>query len=340
MSINSIVKDLLLYALFIILVYLFFFGTEETIASLGMTITEEWRKIFVVFLGILLEALPFIILGAIASSGIQLFMTEDTLRKLIPQTPMLAMLVALLAAVITPICECAIIPVVRRLIQKGVPVHAATVILLGAPILNFVVFGSTYFAFENNPSIYIGRFVLCIVTALIIGALTNFFFSKRSMIKIRKEDLLTQNSYTPPDRGTSKLKGMIHHASHEFFEVGKYFLLGAFLASIAQVYLERSVIVQAAVEPLSGTAMMMGFAFLLSLCSEADAFVAASFERIFPVEAILAFLVYGPLLDLKNSLVMFSYFKVRFVLFYMAAVTIVVYSLSLIAGKYVEGVFG
>lgn len=338
MSISSALKDFFLYAMFLFFVYLFFFGNEDILTFFGMTFSEEWKSVFIVFLSLLLEALPFIILGAIASSIIQLFVGEQTIQRLIPKSPISAMIGALFLAVITPVCECAIIPVVRRLIQKGVPVHAGTVILVGAPILNAVVFASTYYSFQNQPAIYFGRFILCAGAALVTGMFMYMVFSNSEILKIRKEDLLTKGVYSSNERGTSKWKAMIHHTSHEFFQVGKYFIIGAFLASLAQVYMERSALAQAVSGPFAETAIMMGLAFLLSICSEADAFVAASFYETFPPSAILGFLVYGPILDLKNFLVMFSYFNVRFILFYTVVVTIIIFSLSIIAGQYISKV--
>ncbi|MBS7712852.1 permease, partial [Vibrio cholerae] len=90
-----------------------------------------------------LEALPFLLLGAIASSIINNYISEEYIARIMPKNPIAAIGAALIAAVITPVCECAIIPVVRRLIQKGIPVHIGVVLLMGAPILNFIVFGST-----------------------------------------------------------------------------------------------------------------------------------------------------------------------------------------------------
>ncbi|PLR75599.1 permease [Bacillus sp. V3-13] len=336
MLVSSPLKDLLLYALFLFLIYLFFFGNEDMVASFKFVFGEEWKSVFIAFLNMLLEALPFIILGAIFSSFIQLFVGEQTVQRLIPKSPLSAMIVALFIAVITPVCECAIIPVVKRLIQKGVPVHAGVVILVGAPILNFVVFTSTYYAFPNQPEIYFGRFILCMVTALVAGSIIYIFFSKSEVLKIRKEDLLSKGFSISNEKGTSKWKAIIHHTSHEFFQVGKYFIIGAFLASLAQIYIERSVLAQAVTNSVTDTMLMMGLAFLLSICSEADAFVAASFNGIFQPEAVLGFLVYGPILDLKNFLVMFSYYRMRFILFYTIVVTITIFGLSIFMGQYIS----
>ncbi|MGD6940594.1 permease [Cytobacillus gottheilii] len=243
---------------------------------------------------------------------------------------------AITIAIITPVCECAIIPVVRKLIQKGVPIHAGVTILIGAPILNFIVFGSTYYAFQDDPFIYFGRIVICLLTAAIVSFIIYIHFSKENILKNQKSDF--QSLDIPQNvRGDSKLKGILHHSANEFFIVGKYFMVGALLASVAQVFISETAMLNATQNTIIGTAFMMGLAFVLSLCSEADAFVAASFSSMVPSESLLAFLVFGPIIDLKNTLVMLSSFKLKFVLLFTIAVVIVVMMLSIGSGIYLRG---
>ncbi|MFT8321877.1 MAG: permease [Bacillus sp. (in: firmicutes)] len=333
MSIPTSLKDIVIFTLFLSMMSLFFFGNETFIQSIGVALSEDGKTIFILFLGIFLEALPFILIGAIASSIINLFVSEKMIAALIPKNPVAAILMALLAAVITPVCECAIIPVVRRLIQKGVPVHVGVVLLMGAPILNFIVFGSTYYAFQTNLPMVYGRFIVCIASAVIVGTLIYLFFGKEKILKTQKQDLINMIP-SNSNRGESRWKGMLHHTCHEFFTVGKFFMIGALFASLAQVYLQGSVVVQAAENSIKGTAVMMGLAYFLSLCSEADAFVAASFSKIFSSHALLGFLVFGPILDLKNTFVMLASFKIKFVCAFIFLVTIVVFLLSILAGNF------
>jgi hypothetical protein len=198
------------------------------------------------------------------------------------------------------------------------------------------VFGSTYYAFHQQPEIFYGRFILCVMTALIAGTVFYLCWNNKNILKVNTGDL-TQHRLLNQNRGASKLKGVLHHTCQEFFAVGKMFIIGAALASIAQVYVQKSMLIEAAKEPVHSTIIMMAFAFLSSLCSEADAFVAASLGHLFLPGAILGFLVYGPILDLKNVFVMLSSFKFRFVLFYFIVTTITVLGLSLLAGHLING---
>ncbi|WP_400241637.1 permease [Niallia sp. JL1B1071] len=335
MSIPTRLKDLFIFGLFMALMYLFFFGDIYVADKFNFEMPDQIKTIFVLFLGIFLEALPFLLLGAIASSIINLYISEETITRIMPKNPFVAIIVALIAALITPVCECAIIPVVRRLIQKGMPVHIGVVLLMGAPILNFIVFGSTYYAFQNNISIAYGRFIICVLASIIVSIIIYMLFSKQKVLKTHREDLMASVPVNV-NKGESKWKGILHHTCHEFFTIGKYFIIGAVFASVAQVYLKDSYFMQTGESSIEGTAVMMGLAYVLSLCSEADAFVAASFSSMFSPEAIIGFLVFGPILDFKNTFVMMASFRIKFVLLFILIVTIVVYVLSLLSGFFLS----
>jgi uncharacterized protein len=320
--------NLLLLILLFLLLAFFFLGDVFIPKAIDFSDYPMLHSVLVVFLGLFLESIPFLFLGAIASSFIQLFISEEIIQRMIPKRPLTAIFAAIAAALIIPVCECAIIPVVRRLIQKGVPVHAGVVLLVTAPILNVIVFGSTYYAFQNNPSILYGRIILCVLTAIIAGLFIHIFSTK----DVVKEDKLELVQGHVHDSQSSKWTSFIDHTSQEFFMVGRYFIIGALFASVFQVFMDRSVMADIGQAPIKGTALMMGIAFVLSLCSSADAFVAASFSHSFLPGSILGFLVFGPMLDLKNVLIMMSCFKRSFVVTYVLLIFAVVFSLCLIAG--------
>ncbi|MDP1421012.1 permease [Peribacillus simplex] len=320
--------NLFLGILLFLLLAFFFLGDVFIPKAIDFSGYPMLHSVFVVFLGLFLESIPFLFLGAIASSFIQLFISEEIIQRMIPKRPLTAIFTAIGAALIIPVCECAIIPVVRRLIQKGVPVHAGVVLLVTAPILNVIVFGSTYYAFQNNPAILYGRIILCVLTAIIAGLFIHIF-STKDVVKEEKVELVHGHEH---DIQSSKWTSFIDHASQEFFMVGRYFIIGALFASVFQVFMDRTVMADIGQAPIKGTALMMGIAFVLSLCSSADAFVAASFSHSFLPGSILGFLVFGPMLDFKNVLIMMSCFKRSFVVTYVLLVFAVVFSLCLIAG--------
>lgn len=328
------VGNVVLFLLALLLMVFFFIGQE--IVDINAFLSSRWNSVFVVFLSIFLEALPFLLIGVLASAFIQLFVSEEMVQRCIPKHSIKALFFAIIAALVTPVCECAIIPVVRRLIQKGVPLHAGVVLLVAAPILNFIVFASTYYAFPNHPALFYGRILLCVITALLVGLFTLIFFNGKVEHVIHNYGELSHSMEGSKTSFSERWREFIQHFSQDFFSVVKYFIIGALIASCLQVFFNRSLLTELGEQSIVGTAAMMGFSYLLSLCSEADAFVAATFVNSFRPEAMLGFLVFGPMLDLKNTFVLFACFKPRFVLMFIIVVTCIVFSLSLLAGVIIE----
>jgi uncharacterized membrane protein YraQ (UPF0718 family) len=117
------------------------------------------------------------------------------------------------------------------------------------------------------------------------------------------------------------VKAMLEHTIDEFFDMGKFLIIGAILAAFVQTYISTKSILGLGEGILASTLVMMGLAYLLSLCSEADAFIAASFRHLFPTTSLLGFLIYGPMLDLKNTIMMMAVFNIRFVIVLMIIIT-------------------
>lgn len=281
------------------------------------------------FLGIVLEALPFVFLGVFTSALIQTFVSEEMVQRFIPKNPFVAIVPAVLVTAIFPVCECAIIPVVRRLMKKGMPLHIGVIFIVGAPILNPIVFASTYYAFYSTPGIAYARMGLAFVLAIIIGSLIFTFFRNQDQLKWTTDELLDR-PIESSNQDLNKMKSVFYHASDEFFDMGKYLIIGAMIAGLFQTFFDRSLLVSLSDNDALSPLIMMGFGFILSLCSEADAFVASSFAHTFSAGSLLAFLVYGPMLDLKSTIMLFAYFRAKFVIGLMAIITVSVYAVILI----------
>ncbi|MFE7065060.1 permease [Sutcliffiella sp. NPDC057660] len=325
---NNLLKDIIGLLLIGFFLYLFFFMDMKDFSE---KIPGSLLNVNTIFLSIVIEAVPFILLGVFASALIQTFVSEEKIKKFLPKNAFAAIIPAAILGAIFPICECAIIPVVRRLIKKGMPLHVGVVFLVGAPILNPVVVASTFYAFNGDPTILYGRFGLAFVLCIVIGLLMLLLFDNKNQLRWTKNELQGRVDSEIGQAGpTNKWKATFYHASDEFFDMGKYLIAGAFIASLFQTFLDRDVLVALGSNEVLSPAVMMAFAYVLSLCSEADAFVAASFGSTFTTGSILAFLVYGPMLDLKNTFMLFAYFKTKFVLAFMAVVTIVVFAAILI----------
>lgn len=328
-SISSLAKDLLGVMLLLVFLLLFF-NTEKIKGSVTFSnLPDGIINVNTIFISIIIEAFPFILLGVFVSALIQIFVSEDTIQRFLPKSAIGALFPAAILGAIFPICECAIVPVVRRLIKKGMPLHVGVVFLVGAPILNPVVFASTFYAFRSNPTVLYSRMGLAFILSILIGFIIYLVFRKsKDQLKWSREELIGKQvtQVITTNKKPNRLKQTMYHAADEFFMMGKYLIAGAFIASLFQTFLDRSILQALGSNEYSSTFVMMAFAYVLSLCSEADAFVAASFANNFTTSSIIAFLVYGPMLDLKNTVMLLAFFKTRFVLVFMATVTIVVFA--------------
>ncbi|WP_270180749.1 permease [Alkalihalobacillus sp. CinArs1] len=326
------IKDLVGILLFVIFVTLFLFNTQ-VLDYFDIVVSDTWLNVNVLFLSILLEAVPFVLLGVFVSALIQSFVSEELLQKVLPKHAYLGLVPAALLGAVFPVCECAIIPVVRRLIKKGMPLQFGVVLLMAAPILNPIVAASTYYAFQNDLTILYLRMGLGFVLSIVIGFVMYQLFKNTNQLRWTKEELIGRTSYTTTMK-RSKWKQTLYHASDEFFDMGKYLIVGAFLASVVNGFLDRNVLASLTSSEGGSTAIMMGFAFILSLCSEADAFVASSFSNQFSSTSLLAFLVYGPMLDLKNLFMYLAYFKTKFVLALVITISIVTFCSIMLVDKF------
>ncbi|WP_245308293.1 permease [Halalkalibacter urbisdiaboli] len=296
---------------------------HEHVKINNLHIPSSLQTFNMIFLSIVIEAIPFVLIGVFIAGTIQVFVTEEHLKRVIPKSKWLAVVMSCFVGALFPACECGIVPIVRRLIAKGVPLFAGVGFLLTGPLINPIVVFSTYMAFGEDSKMAFLRMSLGFVIALVIAAICLLF--KTNQLKQTKESMYANNetAIAKPPIG-QRFKAMVEHTIDEFFSMGKFLIIGATLAALVQTYVSTKSILGIGEGILASTLVMMGLAFLLSLCSEADAFIAASFRHLFPETSLLGFLLYGPMLDLKNTFMMLAVFKFRFVLVLILLITTVV----------------
>lgn len=287
----------------------------KQIFTQGLPSFQSFATFKTIFLGILLETFPFLLLGVIVSSFMQLFVSESFIRKITPRHPALGIPFACLLGFLFPVCECGLIPIARRLISKGMPLYIGIVFILVGPILNPVVLAATYTAFRGRPELIYSRAGIALFVGIFIG-LFIYLFIKRNPLKTNDNDnrIHSQQEHDHQHPNQSKLFAMIDHAGNEFFDMGKYVMIGSILTAAIQTFLPRSSLIHIGQTEFGSHLFMMGFAYILSICSTSDAFVASSFASIFSSGSLLAFLVFGPMLDFKSTLMLLSVFKKKFVL--------------------------
>ncbi len=245
---------------------------------------------------IVLESVPFLALGALVSAIIEVYVPPDRLTHFIPRSRAGGIGLGVVAGFVIPTCECGVVPVVRRLMRKGVPAHVAIAYMLAAPVLNPVVLASTAIAFRGDLSMLLGR----VGVVALVAAAMGFFVSRLRGPVIRDEPSAAAEHEHGHDQAAQAGKPVqvIAHAAHDFLDRGKFLILGALAAAAFKTFLPQSVFEFFSSNlPISiGGSMLL--AVVLSVCSEADAFVAASFVG-FPRAAQLSFMTIGPMLDLK-----------------------------------------
>lgn len=281
-----------------------------------------------IFLSIVLEASPFLIAGVLMSSLLQVWLSERMLQRIIPRNPLVGLLCASLLGVIFPVCECGIVPVVRRLIKKGMPAYLGIAFMLAAPVVNPIVYAATFAAFRTRPEMAWERMGLAYGVAVLTG-LFIYLLANGNPLKRSREDLTGGAS---AEETKSTWSGWAEHLLNEFFDMAKYLLFGAFLAASLQVLVSRSVLVDIGSDSLTAYPFMMGLAYVMSLCSTSDAFVAASFSNVFAKGPLLAFLVLGPMLDFKSTLMLLSSFRTRFVLLLVGSLVVLVWLGAAVVG--------
>ena len=327
-------------------------GSVETSAE------KTARALTLTLWAILLEALPFVLLGSLLSGLIQVFVTEDMLLRILPKNKVLQVVAAALVGLIFPVCECAIIPIARGLVKKGMPVGAAIAFMTATPIINPIVLLSTYNAFPTMPQMALWRFLFGFAGAVIIGFIAGRF-AGRPVLKDSVSDAVAvcgcghehehehececscghEHEHDNGSRSGAweAIRSVLAHTGDELKSVGAYLIFGALIAAAMQLLVPKDVISGIGSGSVSSTLAMMLLAFVMSLCSEADAFVASTFMTQFPAAAVLGFLITGPMIDIKNTMMLMGSFKKRFALKLIIIILLVCFALAMAAGLFVKG---
>lgn len=315
----------------LILMIVLSFAFQNFDSQLPFELPPSVLNLNTIFLSILIEALPFVLIGVLIAGVIQIFVTEDHIQKVIPKNRVLAVIMSCVVGALFPACECGIVPIIRRLVSKGVPIYAAIGFMVTGPLINPIVIASTYMAFGNDFKIAGLRMVLGFIIAIIIAFAVSFLFRGN---QLKESNTIELPVVTTKPTFMNRVWSMLTHSIDEFFDMGKYLIFGAFLAAFVQTYIPARSLLEAGDGVVSSLLVMMGLAYILSLCSEADAFIGASFSSIFPTTSILGFLIFGPMIDLKNTLMMASVFRFKFVMGVLALVTSIVFFVLLLVNGF------
>lgn len=239
------------------------------------------------------------LVGVFASAFVQQHLTGQMVLRWMPRRPLAAVVLGSLFGFIVPVCDCGVIPLARRLTAKGVPVYAAISFLIAAPVINPVVLLSTAFAFQGNPGVVALRMGMTWSVAVAVGLLARAWFpAARSGLPSLTARLNGDKDQSAP---RPSLVGLVHHATAEYFDVIFFIILGALFTAATQTFVPRGDLAALGSQPLGSVLALMPVATLLSICSEADAFVARAFATTFSLGAVLAFMTIGQIVELRNG---------------------------------------
>lgn len=254
-----------------------------------VTGTPDVATAATVFCGIFVQALPFLALGVVISGAVAAFATPDRLARWVPRRPAAAILAAGISGAALPGCECGSVPIARRLFGEGSVGAAALTFMLAAPAINPVVLVATAVAFPGEPAMVAARCAASLLTALVMGALWSRFGQRR---------WITRSVPTAHPGDDSRWTVFSEAARHDFLQAASYLVIGAAAAAALHVLVPSWVFEHLAGQLVLGIIVMATLAVVLALCSEADAFVAASLSML-PLLPRLVFLVVGPAIDIK-----------------------------------------
>jgi len=289
-------------------------------------LADRFQTFTTIFLGIFIEAVPFLLAGSIVSGLIEIFIDRDMLARLVPRRAGAAALTGALLGFAFPVCECGVVPVTRRLYHKGLPLPVGVAFLLAAPVVNPIVILSTYAAFGWGP-VLIGRVVFSVLIAFTAGLLFSLATPEEALLPAAQDHHDPDHHHAEGEteqlaeerHGKKKEHGRFWHAlavgGDDFMDMVRYLIVGSLLAAAMQTLVPQSTLLALGSGPIISVIILMVLAFVLSICSTVDAFLALSFVNSFTTGSILSFLVFGPMVDIKSSLMFLGVFRKRTVLY-------------------------
>jgi uncharacterized membrane protein YraQ (UPF0718 family) len=334
---------------------------------------DQFNSALTLFFSLLVEAIPFLLLGVLFSSLLLLFVDERKLIAAVPKNPLLAAFAGSLIGFLFPVCECGNVPVARRLLTQGAPAAMAIGFLLAAPVVNPIVFWATWIAFRDQPEIVFLRVGFTLLIATIVGWVFSTQADLRPLLQpvvgralprsrrseagstasLTSSSLLLQSgtfmlgqsnqplqevaAASPLSRPwPERLRLMLDNVVQELRELGGILLIGAAIAALVQVAAPREMILNLGQGPITSVVAMMILATVVSICSTVDAFFALSFAATFTTGSLLAFLIFGPMIDLKNVALLLTVFRGRAILYIFVLAAQLTFLLTLLLNLYVS----
>lgn len=320
----------------------------------------------------MVEAMPFLLLGVLFSGLLQFFIDERKLVAILPKNAFLGAFVGSCIGFLFPVCECGNVPVARRLLLQGAPTSVAIGFLLAAPTINPIVFWATWTAFRDQPEVVLFRILFSLIIATVIGWVFSVQKDVRPLLQsgvaaYMNRKLETSSSASPLLQSGTYFLGqsnkplitdpleyqamlsnktekpanyrfhlLLDNTIQEMRELGGVLVLGSAIAAILQVFVPRDFILGLGQDNVTSILAMLLLAAVVSICSTVDSFFALSFASTFTTGSLVAFLVFGPMIDLKGVGLMLSVFKPRAILYIFGLAGLLTFLFCLFVNLYIS----
>jgi uncharacterized protein len=285
------------------------------------------------FTAIMVTAFPLLVLGVLAYAIIERVVTQERIIRIFPRRRWLAIPLAALLGVVLPVCDCGVVPTARALIRRELGLAPALAFLIGAPVINPIVFFTTAVGFGFNMTIAAARLALTFVVAIGVGFLALFAFGDTpigDLVRAKLPDTIFEQTDYQPMRVKKKLRTthrsqsilaitapIAAEAGEQMLDMGRFLVIGALIAAAIQTFVPQAPLLSIGHGIVTSTIALMLLASILSLCSISDAPVAYSFLGAFAPGAVFAFLLFGQIVDVKNAAMLFATFHHSVVLFFI-----------------------
>lgn len=258
-------------------------------------------------ISVLIESLPFVALGVVLSIIVQVWVPPGVIERWMPRRAWARRMVLSLLGMLVPVCECGNVPFARGLLMRGFTVPETLTFLIAAPIVNPIVIITTHQAFGFDDGILIARLLGGYAIANLIGWLYSRHPDPDGLLTDRFRETCALVVDEPGGRGRRSLAQFVI----ELRAVMPALVIGSALAGAVQVLIPRDALLAIGSNPALSIVAMMALAMVVSICSNVDAFFALSFASTFTPGSIVAFLLVGPLVDIKMLALMRTTFTTR-----------------------------
>ena len=301
-----------------------------TAGQTGLALPDKAQDFLTLSISVIVESMPFVVLGIVLSIAVQVWVPDTWIMRVLPRNPFLRRAAISFIGVFLPVCECGNVPLARGLMVKGFTVSESMTFLLAAPIINPITIVTTHQAFGWDGGILVGRIVGGFVIANLVGWLFSRHPDQDSLLTARFAAVCRVPD--THDHGVSRWQESVALFRRESSIILPALFIGAVAAGAIQSLVPRSVLVSLGSNPLWSIVAMMALAFVISVCSNVDAFFILPFASTFMPGSIVSFLVFGPIIDIK----MLALLRTTFTAKTLVQLTVVVALASALIGLIVN----